>query len=238
MANKSLTNTMRGNFFKFKAFVKKNFRIYSRKLNSITFNYSNYKKSPLNLYDLPFPTKWEQFKPYKKLYAEIGTGHGELIAHLAKKYPNNMYVGFEITKQFAKKTFKKIAGMDNAFAYKGQAYYEIPRIFGKNTLDGINILFPDPWHKKRHHKRRPINQDFFREVYKNLKTSGEIFVATDWEEYFDYISENANLVTDWYKVEKGIYTPKTFDFPVTHYYKKWVKLGGRKFQYIRLSKLG
>lgn len=237
MAKKSLRNTIRGILYKYRDNCRIQTRITKRKLNSLKFNYSRYQKSPLNLDTLPFPTKWEKFMSYKKIYAEIGTGHGELLADLAILNPQNIYVGFEITKLYAKKTFKKIAHLNNAFAFKGDAYYEIPKIFKKGSLDGINILFPDPWHKKRHHKRRPINSEFFREVYDTLVKDGEIFVATDWEEYFDYILDHADMVKEIYSIEKGVYAPDKFGFPVTHYYKKWLNLGGRKFQYIRLRKI-
>jgi tRNA (guanine-N7-)-methyltransferase len=232
----SVNNKIRKIYWNSKEFIKESFRKVRRRKLRETFDYNNYKMDPLNLSTLPYPTKWKNIFRYKNLWLEIGTGHGELIDKLSKDNPKDMYVGFEIITKFAKMSNKKVHFRPNAFVYKAEAYKEIPYLFAENSLRGINILFPDPWHKKRHHKRRPINEDFFTKAHSLLKSKAEIFVATDWEEYYEYIENESDKVKNLYTIEKGIYTPKQFKFPVTHYYKKWVALGGRKFQFIKLVK--
>jgi len=232
----SVNNKIKKVYWNSKQFIKESFRKKRRSKLADDFDYENYEMDPLNLSTLPYPTKWRKFFSYKQLWLEIGTGHGELIEKLSKDNPKNLYIGFELVTKFAKMSNKKLLYRPNAFVYKAEAYKEIPSLFDENSISGINILFPDPWHKKRHHKRRPINAGFFTAVYGLLKEDAEIFVATDWAEYFAYIEVEADKVLELYDVEVGIYTPERFDFPETHYYKKWVELGGREFQFIRLGK--
>ena len=223
-------------YWQLKEFAIERLSIAVRKLKRYTFRYEKFSKNPFGLKALPYPVKWDKLQPYEKLFVEIGTGHGELISHLSSSFPNRLFIGFEIISKFAKMSSKRVENRQNALVFKAEAYGEIPLLFSNNSIDCINILFPDPWHKKRHHKRRPINANFFNNVKSRLKLGGTIFVATDWEEYFEYICDEASKVSDLYAIEKGIYTPEKFGFPVTHYYKKWQGTG-RKFQFIELSSL-
>ncbi|GAB4161204.1 MAG: hypothetical protein Fur003_4620 [Candidatus Dojkabacteria bacterium] len=210
--------------------------ILRRQLLGVTINYSKFDFKTSLINSLPYPVKWQKVNNYKKLYCEIGTGHGETLAHLASSHPDSLYIGFEITAEYTRKTRNKIKTVPNAFAYKAEAYREIPYLFEKESLDGIYVLFPDPWHKKKHHKRRPLTAKWFTKVHSRLKPGGTIFFATDWEEYFAFVLEQAQKTSDHYSLELGVYTPEAFDLVPTYYYKKWQKVGGRKFQFIKLTR--
>jgi tRNA (guanine-N7-)-methyltransferase len=92
------------------------------------------------------------------------------------------------------------------------------------SLDGVHIFFPDPWHKKRHHKRRLIQAEFVKLLCSKLKTGAYLHVATDWQEY-------AEWVLDILKVEPLLtnsakdYAPKPAYRPLTKFENRGIKLG-------------
>jgi tRNA (guanine-N7-)-methyltransferase len=92
------------------------------------------------------------------------------------------------------------------------------------ALDGIHIFFPDPWHKKRHHKRRLIQAEFVKLLCTKLKSGGYLHVATDWQDY-------AEWVFDILKVEQQLentavdYAPKPDYRPLTKFENRGIKLG-------------
>ncbi|MCA9375307.1 tRNA (guanosine(46)-N7)-methyltransferase TrmB, partial [Candidatus Dojkabacteria bacterium] len=206
-----------------------------RKLfSSLFFDYSG-TVSPFDYENLPHPFHWTKRLKYKRLYVEIGTGHGEAIKHLSSADPEDLFVGFEITKKYSKKTANKIRKSKNAYVFKAEAYSAILNLFSNNSIDGIYILFPDPWHKKRHHKRRPITTKWLKKVSKKLKPGGFIIFATDWEEYFDYAIKQFQSVSKNFEIGAGKYTPSMFNLPKTHYYTKWLS-EGRRFNYIKATR--
>lgn len=216
--------------------VRSRIRLIQKKRRRLNYKYTPSDLSPLSYEKLPFPFPWNHVKEYKEIYAEIGSGHGEQLFHLAQRYPGNLYIGFEIFKKFALLTSKRIKSLDNALVFKADGYEATTSLFSNGALHGIFILFPDPWHKKRHHKRRPIVEKWFRDVEKKLINGGFIFFASDWEEYYDFVLNESHKVKDIFSVETGSYDPKDWDFAQTHYYKKWRK-EGREFNYIKLEKL-
>ena len=204
-------------------------------LSSLIFNYSQNLKNPLLGEQLPYPTNWDKFlQPIpRRIFVEIGSGHGELIYGEASKpeNSNSLFVGFEIATKFAKLSSKRLKDLPNAYVFKAEAYEKLFKLFKRQSLDGVYILFPDPWHKKRHHKRRPLTNEFFTKLHSMLKSEATVLFATDWEEYYDFVENQVSGLENLYIMEKGIYTPEKFGVSPTHYYKKWLKIG-RKFQYI------
>lgn len=207
----------------------------SKKALAEGFKYDGLDLSYLDLEKLPYPTKWGDLAAHEKLYCEIGTGHGELIAHLSQNNPKDMFIGFEISKRYARVSNNKVKDNKQAMIFHGDAYEKTINLFQDVSLDGIYVLFPDPWHKKRHHKRRPLISSWFVEVSKKLKKGAFIMFATDWDEYYSFVEKELEDLGDLYEIEKGTYNPEQQGLVATHYYKKWVELG-RSFEYIRLTK--
>ncbi|WP_417467974.1 tRNA (guanosine(46)-N7)-methyltransferase TrmB [Maricaulis sp.] len=119
---------------------------------------------------------------------EIGFGSGEHLVAQAAAHPDNLYIGIE---PFLNGVAKALAGVDeggltNVRLHRGDARDALPR-FADASIDRIFLLFPDPWHKKRHAKRRFIQQSTRDEFARILKSGGQLRIATDVKSYADHV---------------------------------------------------
>ncbi|WP_417476611.1 tRNA (guanosine(46)-N7)-methyltransferase TrmB [Maricaulis sp.] len=119
---------------------------------------------------------------------EIGFGSGEHLVAQAAAHPQNLYIGIE---PFLNGVAKTLAGVDdgaleNVRLHRGDARDVLPR-FADGVFDRIFLLFPDPWHKKRHAKRRFIQQSSRDDFARILKPGGQLRIATDVKSYADHV---------------------------------------------------
>ena len=231
---------MKHYFRKYKYLLKKgisqslNFCI--KRFKAFTFEDDPRYYSPLGVDKLPYPVNWNESFEFERLLVEIGTGHGELMDFLSNANKKDLIVGFEITKTYSIKSQKNIKNRSNAIQYKGDGYGLIQHLFKKESIDKIYILFPDPWHKKKHNKRRPVTKKWLIKVYSNLNKDGEILFVTDWKDYYDHVIDQFHEVDRYYSIKIGEYTPEKLDLVETHYYKKWKEID-RDFYYITATKI-
>jgi tRNA (guanine-N7-)-methyltransferase len=138
-------------------------------------------KSELNLNQI-FPEK-------TKVIMEIGSGMGEATAQIAKANPEVGYVAVEMHSPGLAALLILINQMEleNIRLIREDATYLLANHIPDNSLDGIHLLFPDPWPKNRQHKRRMVQSEFIEMVGKKLKQGGFIHIATDWQPYADWI---------------------------------------------------
>ena len=133
------------------------------------------------------------------LTLEIGFGNGETIFNLAQKYPERSFIGIEVYQPGIANLLSllKKQPLNNIRIYYGDAVTVLDKCFLDYTLDIILILFPDPWPKTRHHKRRLIQQKFIELLQKKLKPTGILKIITDLEDYAKHIikvlSKNQNF---------------------------------------------
>jgi tRNA (guanine-N7-)-methyltransferase len=116
---------------------------------------------------------------------EIGCGMGETTATIAAAHPQNDYLGVEVHTPGVGSLMKEIAlrGLTNLRVAQHDAVEVVRDMLPEQSLAGIHIYFPDPWPKKRHHKRRLIQPPFVAMLAARLAPGGYIHCATDWEEY-------------------------------------------------------
>lgn len=138
-------------------------------------------KSELNLNQI-FPEK-------TKVIMEIGSGMGEATAQIAKANPEVGYVAVEMHSPGLAALLILINQMEleNIKLIREDATYLLANHIPDNSLDGIHLLFPDPWPKNRQHKRRIVQSEFIEMVGRKLKPGGFIHIATDWQPYADWI---------------------------------------------------
>lgn len=116
---------------------------------------------------------------------EIGCGMGETTATIAAAHPENDYLGIEVHAPGVGSLLKEIATRElgNLRVIRHDAVEVLRDMIPHGTLAGIHVYFPDPWPKKRHHKRRLIQPPFVHELALRLAPGGYLHCATDWEEY-------------------------------------------------------
>jgi tRNA (guanine-N7-)-methyltransferase len=118
---------------------------------------------------------------------EIGSGMGETTARLAAAEPDVNYVAVEVYEPgLAQLMLRADAlGVTNLRLFRGDAVTLLERHIAPGSLDGVRIFFPDPWPKKKHHKRRLVQSPFVALVASRLVVGGRLHLATDWAEYAD-----------------------------------------------------
>jgi tRNA (guanine-N7-)-methyltransferase len=116
---------------------------------------------------------------------EIGFGMGETTAAIAQLRPEDDFLAIEVHLPGVGALLKRIgeAGLTNLRLIRHDAVEVLEHMIAEDSLDGIHIYFADPWHKKRHHKRRLIQQPFVELLVSRLKPGGYLHLATDWHNY-------------------------------------------------------
>ena len=129
------------------------------------------------------------FPEKTKVIMEIGSGMGEATAQIAKANPEVGYVAVEMHSPGLAALLILINQMEleNIKLIREDATYLLANHIPDNSLDGIHLLFPDPWPKNRQHKRRMVQSEFIEMVGRKLKQGGYIHIATDWQPYSDWI---------------------------------------------------
>ncbi len=127
---------------------------------------------------------------FNALKLEIGIGNGDALIHMAAADPRSLYLGVEVHKPGIGRCLNNIAQLEltNLRLVMHDAVEVLEQMIASASLDRLLLFFPDPWHKKRHHKRRIVNQGFRDLVFKRLKPGGSIHIATDWQDYAESIA--------------------------------------------------
>ena len=125
------------------------------------------------------------------LVFEIGCGMGETTAAIAAEHPEINFLGCEVFAAGVGALAKRIedAGLPNVKIIRHDAVDVIEHMIPDNILAGVHIFFPDPWRKKRHHKRRLVAQPFISKLCRKIAPGGYLHCATDWENYAEQMLE-------------------------------------------------
>jgi tRNA (guanine-N7-)-methyltransferase len=161
-----------------------------------------------------------------KKILEIGFGMGETTAKIAQTLPDYDFVAVEVHTPGVGSLLKLIEEHDipNIRIIQHDVVEVLMHMLADASLDGVHIFFPDPWHKKRHHKRRLIQAEFVKMLCLKLKPGAYLHVATDWQEYAEWVldvlkaePQLTNTATDY--AEKPGYRP------LTKFENRGIKLG-------------
>jgi tRNA (guanine-N7-)-methyltransferase len=125
------------------------------------------------------------FGSNRPLVVEIGFGMGLATAAIAEALPDTGFLGLEVHAPGVGKLLSEIEarGIQNLRVCRHDAVEVVDSMLAPGSIDGFHVFFPDPWPKKRHHKRRIMNPDFVRLMASRLRADGYIYYVTDWEEY-------------------------------------------------------
>lgn len=135
---------------------------------------------------------------------EIGFGNGETLVQSAAQNPALDFIGVEVHEPGAGHCLIKAreAGIQNLRLIMGDAVEVLRQQISDGALARINLLFPDPWPKKRHHKRRIVQPEFLELAARKLSAGGDLFIATDWADYARHIDEVASQAPAFRLVER------------------------------------
>ena len=133
----------------------------------------------------------EIFPNSDKVIMEIGFGMGEATAIIAKNHPNNGYIAVDVHPPGIGKLLARIVENDltNLKVIEEDVHVVLQHMIANESLDGIHLFFPDPWPKKKHNKRRIVNEGFLALIHPKIKEGGFIHIATDWVPYAVSIQE-------------------------------------------------
>jgi tRNA (guanine-N7-)-methyltransferase len=146
-----------------------------------------------NPFCVPIPEKlvWaEVFRDSSlPLDLEIGSSNGRWLLQYAVNYPERNILGLETRNKYVEATLNKIikSELGNVHILRANANTALKVLFEEQKLQNVFIMFPDPWYKKKHLKRRVINQQFLAELYQLMQKGGELHIATDKGSFADEI---------------------------------------------------
>ncbi|KRW83847.1 MULTISPECIES: tRNA (guanosine(46)-N7)-methyltransferase TrmB [Marinobacter] len=170
----------------------------------------------------------EVFGRDNMLNLEIGFGMGKSLADMAEAAPEQDFIGVEVHLPGVGALLKDVEdrGLENVRVYNIDANDVIDLCLPDASLDRVMIFFPDPWHKKKHHKRRLIQPEFIQRIRHKLRVGGVLHLATDWENYAEHMLEVMNDSEGFANTqEQGGYSPRPDDRPITKFEKRGEKLG-------------
>ncbi|MBK7135809.1 MAG: tRNA (guanosine(46)-N7)-methyltransferase TrmB [Rhodocyclales bacterium] len=157
---------------------------------------------------------------------EIGFGMGETTAAIAAAHPENDYLGIEVHTPGVGSLLKRIdeRGIGNLRLIQHDAVEVLREMIAPGSLDGAHIFFPDPWPKKRHHKRRLVQPDFVALLASRIKPGGYVHLATDWQEYAEQMLAVLSAEPMLANTAAG-YAPRPHYRPQTKFETRGLKLG-------------
>jgi len=168
-----------------------------------------------------------------ELILEIGFGMGTSTAEIAKSNLNKNYIAIEVHSPGVGNLLKLIQESDirNLKIIQHDAVEVLNVMIKNDSLDGIHIFFPDPWPKKRHHKRRLIQSNLLKLIAQKIKKSGYLHIATDWEDYALWIIDLLDKEELLQKTSDDFFKKPDYR-PLTKYENRGIKLGYRVWDMI------
>ena len=129
----------------------------------------------------------ELFRRAAPLEVEVGSGKGLFLQNAALANPAHNFLGVEVALKYARFAAARVKKreLDNAIAVHGDALRLFRELVADDSLFAVHVYFPDPWWKKRHRRRRVLNEPFLADVVRSLQPLGQLHFWTDVKEYFD-----------------------------------------------------
>ncbi len=212
---------------------------YLRKVKSFVLREGRLTKGQAQALEENWPTMGLEYSPepldFAKVFGreadtvvEIGFGMGASLVEMAKAAPELNFIGIEVHKPGVGACLGSAAeaGVTNLRVYHHDAVEVLDHCIPNGSLARLQLFFPDPWHKKRHHKRRIVQAEFAERVRSCLKIGGVLHMATDWENYSEHMLEIMNQAPG-YKNQStdGTVVPRPDYRPLTKFEARGQRLG-------------
>ncbi len=159
---------------------------------------------------------------------EIGFGMGDALAEMAQAQPENDYLGIEVHRPGVGRLLANLEeqGSGNVRVFCHDAIEILQKQIPDQSLDRVLLFFPDPWHKKRHNKRRIVQLPFVELIRAKLKSGGVFHMATDWQDYAEWMMKVMNSAEGFENLAgTGQYSERPDYRPTTKFERRGHRLG-------------
>lgn len=159
---------------------------------------------------------------------EIGFGMGDSLLAMVEAEPDKDFIGIEVHAPGVGRLINLAGehGVDNLRVYMADAMDVVEECLADQSLSRVQIYFPDPWHKKKHHKRRIVQPNFVQCLWKKLVPGGLLHLATDWEDYARYMLEVMSQSPGFENLSPtGDYVGRPEYRPITKFERRGARLG-------------
>ena len=158
---------------------------------------------------------------------EIGFGMGASLVTMAKAAPDKDFIGIEVHRPGVGRLLHLMEeqGVENIRAYCDDAVEVLKQCIPDQSLNCVQIFFPDPWHKKRHNKRRLIQPEFVQLLRQKLQIGGVIHLATDWQDYAEQMLDVMSVAPGFRNQVASGYAPRPEARPLTKFEARGERLG-------------
>ena len=212
-------------FRRIRSFVRREGRLTKGQQRALDELYPVYGLSPAQDETLNFATIFANAHP---VHLEIGFGNGQTLTSMAAALPDTNYIGIEVHRPGVGNALLQIEKMalTNVRVICEDAVEVLTHNIPNQSLAAVYIFFPDPWHKKKHHKRRLVQTEFINLVKQKLNTGGRLHMATDWEAYAQHMMQVMNEVVGFINLAGvGQYSTKPDYRPLTKFEQRGLRLG-------------
>ncbi|MBU2114787.1 MAG: tRNA (guanosine(46)-N7)-methyltransferase TrmB, partial [Gammaproteobacteria bacterium] len=159
---------------------------------------------------------------------EIGFGMGKSLVQMAKAAPEKDFIGIEVHRPGVGACLSEAVAQQvkNLKVFEHDAVEVLEHSIADNSLDTVQLFFPDPWHKKRHHKRRIVQGEFVQLLRRKLKPGGVFHMATDWENYAEHMLEVMSAAEGFSNLSAdSTYVERPEQRPLTKFEQRGQRLG-------------
>lgn len=159
---------------------------------------------------------------------EIGFGMGHSLLEMAQAAPEQDFIGVEVHRPGVGSLLNGVlnAGLENVRVFDCDAIEVLDRCIPDASLDRLLLFFPDPWHKKKHNKRRIVQLEFAERVRGKLKPGGVLHMATDWEPYAEHMLQIMSAAPGYRnQAADGTFVPRPEERPITKFERRGERLG-------------
>lgn len=153
------------------------------------------------------------------LHVDLGCGDGLFLSQLAHLHPEKNFLGVEKLASRVAKACRKSAHLENVRILKVESAYAVRYLLSEASVEAFYLLFPDPWPKRRHHRRRIVTDDFLDSIHRALAANGVFRIATDESDYFQCIVRLAQKHSAFSVVDS-----ENADLPVSKFQRRFLEL--------------
>ncbi len=169
------------------------------------------------------------------LHVDLGCGDGSFLCELAKRHPEENFLGIDRLAGRVAKACRKAVALENVRVLNVESSYAVGYLLPERSVETFYLLFPDPWPKRRHHRRRIVTKAFLESTHRALENGGVLQIATDQFDYFRQIERLGHASSLQVSEELDGFKPsslgqetssdKNDDFPLTKFERRFSALG-------------